>query len=146
VDTGEHLLRCLAYIDLNMVRAGVVTHPVQWEASGYKEIQNHLKSYAVIDRTALASLIALTDVHALAAAQSRWIDDGLRANADHRQPAWSESLAVAVGRESFVEIFRRRLGIGANCRQVREIDGKPSVFYLSRRSSTSTFPASKRAL
>ena len=22
VDTGEHLLRCLAYIDLNMVRAG----------------------------------------------------------------------------------------------------------------------------
>mgnify|MGYP002066177361 FL=1 len=27
VETGEHLIRCLAYIDLNMVRAGVVRHP-----------------------------------------------------------------------------------------------------------------------
>jgi putative transposase len=27
VETGEHLARCLVYIDLNMVRAGVVTHP-----------------------------------------------------------------------------------------------------------------------
>jgi putative transposase len=27
IETGEHLLRCLVYIDLNMVRAGVVNHP-----------------------------------------------------------------------------------------------------------------------
>ena len=120
VDTGEHLLRCLAYIDLNMVRAGAVTHPAQWDVSGYREIQNQPKRYAVIDRTALASLIALTDVHALAVAQSRWVDDALRTNANHREPAWSESLAV--GRESFVETFRRQLGIGANCREVRETD------------------------
>jgi putative transposase len=27
IDTDEYLVRCLTYIDLNMVRAGVVTHP-----------------------------------------------------------------------------------------------------------------------
>ncbi len=29
VESGVHLARCVAYIDLNMVRAGVVQHPAQ---------------------------------------------------------------------------------------------------------------------
>ena len=39
VKTGNHLIRCLAYIDLNRVSAGVVRHPVAWIHSGYHEIQ-----------------------------------------------------------------------------------------------------------
>ena len=39
VQTGDHLIRCLVYIDLNMVRAGAVSHPSRWQASGYLEIQ-----------------------------------------------------------------------------------------------------------
>jgi putative transposase len=39
VDTDEHLARCFTYIDLNMVRAGVVEHPRQWPEAGYREIQ-----------------------------------------------------------------------------------------------------------
>ena len=35
VETGEHLIRCLVYIDFNMVRAGVVEHPDEWRHSGY---------------------------------------------------------------------------------------------------------------
>ena len=27
VETGRHLIQCLVYIDLNMVRAGVIEHP-----------------------------------------------------------------------------------------------------------------------
>jgi len=38
-EADEHLHHCLVYIDLNMVRAGVVTHPVKWLHSGYHEIQ-----------------------------------------------------------------------------------------------------------
>jgi putative transposase len=30
IEADEHLRRCLVYIDLNMVRAGVVTHPSEW--------------------------------------------------------------------------------------------------------------------
>lgn len=43
VQSGEHLARCVAYIDLNMVRAGVVAHPSQWEVGGYHEIQRARK-------------------------------------------------------------------------------------------------------
>lgn len=30
VEDDDHLMRCLVYIDLNMVRAGVVKHPAEW--------------------------------------------------------------------------------------------------------------------
>jgi hypothetical protein len=39
IEAGEHLLRCLVYVDLNMVRSGVVSHPEQWLHGGYNEIQ-----------------------------------------------------------------------------------------------------------
>ena len=34
-DTDTYLARCMAYIDFNMVRAGVVGNPQEWPASGY---------------------------------------------------------------------------------------------------------------
>ncbi len=34
VETSEHLIRCLLYMDLNMVRAGVVSHPREWGETG----------------------------------------------------------------------------------------------------------------
>src|SRR5262245_27029141 len=34
VEADEHLHRCLVYIDLNMVRAGVVRHPTEWVHCG----------------------------------------------------------------------------------------------------------------
>jgi putative transposase len=33
VETGEHLVRCSLYIDTNMIRAGVVKHPLEWRDS-----------------------------------------------------------------------------------------------------------------
>jgi len=44
VKTGNHLIRCLAYIDLNMGRSGVVRHPGEWMYGGYHEIQNDMKN------------------------------------------------------------------------------------------------------
>ena len=35
IDSDEYLQRCLIYIDLNMVRAGVVNHPGQWKESEF---------------------------------------------------------------------------------------------------------------
>jgi len=40
VEPGEHFVRCLTYIDLNMVRNGVVRHPSAWGHGG-KTIQNY---------------------------------------------------------------------------------------------------------
>ena len=57
VETNEHLAKCLVYIDLNMVRAGVVKHPSEYRMSGFNEIQNPPKRYAVIDGTALRDFL-----------------------------------------------------------------------------------------
>ena len=38
VESGDHLARCMAYIDTNMVRAGVVSHPALWPFCGFNEI------------------------------------------------------------------------------------------------------------
>jgi hypothetical protein len=37
--------RCLIYMDLNIVRAGVVNHPEKWKESGFIEIQKPPKRY-----------------------------------------------------------------------------------------------------
>jgi putative transposase len=50
VETGEHLLKCLVYIDLNMVRAGIIDHPSQWVWCGYNEIQNPRRKNILIMR------------------------------------------------------------------------------------------------
>jgi len=34
VDSEMYLARCMIYIDLNMVRAGVASHPVDWPWCG----------------------------------------------------------------------------------------------------------------
>ena len=36
VDTDIHFLRCMLYIDLNMVRAGVVDFPGKWDHCGFR--------------------------------------------------------------------------------------------------------------
>ena len=49
VEGGDHLLQCLVYIDLNMVRAGVVRHPSEWPFGGYNEIQEPKRKKILIN-------------------------------------------------------------------------------------------------
>jgi hypothetical protein len=46
----------VSYIDLKMVRAGAVDHPLKWAHSGYQEIQESPKQYSVIDLQGLVTL------------------------------------------------------------------------------------------
>jgi hypothetical protein len=46
VQTGEHLARCLVYVDLNMVRAGVVEHPALWEIGVYQRSSSSVRATA----------------------------------------------------------------------------------------------------
>ena len=100
-----------------MVRAGVVQHPAQWPAGGYREIQQAPARYRIVDRAALVAVVGLEGPTRLAAAHAEWIDAALRAGAQRRVPQWSESLAVG-GRE-FVERIRTELGVRARQRQVQ---------------------------
>ena len=98
IEADEHLNRCLIYIDFNMVRAGVVSHPVDWAHSGYREIQEPPKRYAVIDLEGLAALCGFTDLRDF---HRQWVEQALENGCAPRDDRWSE--AIAVGRLAFVE-------------------------------------------
>ncbi len=49
VEAGKHLIQCLVYIDLNMVRAGEVQHPSKWPFGGFNEIHNPRQRYSLIE-------------------------------------------------------------------------------------------------
>jgi putative transposase len=120
VDAEDYLARCLVYIDLNMVRAGAVSHPAQWETGGYREIQSPPPRYRIIDQQALLRLFGLPDWQAFQVDHAEWVESALRADLDKRTAGWSSSLAV--GSPDFVEEVKARLGVRAIHRQV-EVDG-----------------------
>ena len=107
VDTDGYVARCMAYIDMNMVRAGAVKHPGAWDASGYREIQNPPLRYRVIDLPALMALLGADRLEALQATQAQWVDDALKAEQFMREGLWSESLAV--GSRGFVDRYQADL-------------------------------------
>lgn len=49
VEDGEYLWQCLCYIELNMVRCGVVEHPRDWAWVGYHEILGNRRLYRLVD-------------------------------------------------------------------------------------------------
>ena len=121
VETGAHLASCLAYIDLNMVRAGVVAHPQRWEVSGYREIQSPPQRYRVIDRDALSQLLGIGNPAALPRLHRQWVESAM-VNSRGREDVWSNSLAV--GGEAFVRRVHQELGARGVARDVIEIAGE----------------------
>lgn len=116
-----HLHRCLVYIDLNMVRAGVVKHPQTWLHSGYREIQHPPKRQALIELDELCKLCGFADVASFQHAYRRWVAEALASGAGGRTECWSEALMV--GRASFVEKVKRELGAKARYRQIDSGEG-----------------------
>jgi putative transposase len=45
---GQHLLNCLCSVDLNMVRAGVVSHPQEWRWCEYDELAGSRQRYRLV--------------------------------------------------------------------------------------------------
>jgi putative transposase len=114
IQTGEHLVRCLVYIDLNMVRAGVVSHPSHWQASGYREIQTPPMRKRIVDIEKLATLCEIYDVDNFRTIHRQWVENALEDNRLAREAQWSE--AVVVGSKAFVEETQRSMGLRAKAR------------------------------
>ena len=111
VEAGSHLVRCMVYIDLNMVRAGIVTHPSEWPFSGYNEIQNPRERYSLIDHESLMKLVGVGTMEALKESYRGWVGESLAVQGRKREPIWTES--IAVGSEGFVRQTKAGLGIKA---------------------------------
>ncbi|MCX7001743.1 MAG: transposase [bacterium] len=107
VDTGMHVLRCCSYIDLNMVRAGVVQEPGQWRWCGYEEIIAGRTRGRLIDRAALAETLLLDEAAGLARVYQERLAYLLDQQQTAREAQWTE--AVAVGDPEFVEKVQHML-------------------------------------
>jgi len=116
VQDDDHLIRCMAYIDLNMVRAGVVNHPSEWPFSGYNEILTPPRKYSLIDRRRLLSLLGFDDSDKFSKVYQGWVEDILRTRGHSREAKWTQS--IAVGSKSFVEGIKDKLGFRAVGRKV----------------------------
>ena len=121
VEHNEHLHRCVAYIDLNMVRAGAVGHPAEWAYGGYREIQNPRARYRLIDLGDLSVACGFTRVSDFQDAHRKWIAGALALGTLERDERWSET--IAVGSEAFVAHVKNVLGAAASARAVVTMDG-----------------------
>lgn len=116
IQDGHHLWRCLKYIDLNMVRAGVVEHPSEWEWTGYKELVGERRRNRLIDQDMLCRALGLEGQEGLELVRKQHrdsISEALAQRELRRQGIWTES--VAVGERKWVEDIggriRNRMGV-----------------------------------
>ena len=123
VDTDEHLARCLTYIDMNMVRAGVVNHPRDWPASGFHEIQTPFQRCRIVDHQALLYLLEISSLSELQQRHLLWIDDAIQRDDAQYNAMWSNS--IAVGNEAFVKAVKSQPTLKA---KYRDIDTKEDAF------------------
>lgn len=132
IESDEHLIQCLVYIDLNMVRAGVVQHPEDWNHGGYQEIQSPPARYAIIDIAELMQLTRARHQQHLQEMHHNWIDAGIDKKTSKREALWTES--VAVGKQEYIESVQSELGVIAKGRHCIESGDKyllkePAVSY-----------------
>ncbi len=121
VESGDHLLNCLVYIDLNMVRAGVVDHPAEWSFGGYKEIQSPRRKCVLIDYEKLAALSGNQTYDSFRKSHKELVEESLARGDNVRRSHWTRS--IAVGTEQFVERIKAGLGTKALAKRIREVGG-----------------------
>ncbi|MFC1589769.1 transposase, partial [Pseudomonadota bacterium] len=126
VDSDKYLARCMVYIDLNMVRAGAVSHPDDWPYCGYCEIQSPPQRYAVIDRKALSELLGAKSFEQCQLILKEWVDDELKSTQLRRDLAWSQNLAV--GHKDYVENIKTALGIAG---RYKSVEGENDAYTLN---------------
>ena len=132
VQADSHPVQCMIYIDLNMVRAGVVGHPSEWVFCGYNEIQKPPQRYSIIDRKRFMELVGIGTVDELSRSYKGWVNEILRSGESARESKWTES--VAVGNIEFIGKVREELGIRAAGRNIIKSGDsyalkEPGVFY-----------------
>jgi len=101
VEDGEYLWQCLCYIELNMVRCGVVEHPRDWAWVGYHEIMGSRRRYRLVDVERLCWRLRADNVEELRKNLIASLTERIARDEMKREPCWTASLAV--GSLGFVE-------------------------------------------
>jgi len=100
IDNQRYLWDCMKYIDLNMVRAGAVTHPSEWEWCGYRELVGDRKRYRLLDQTEMLKRYGNPSLEQFRENYCHVISQAIEKRQLDREAIWTES--IAIGSESFV--------------------------------------------
>ena len=133
IDTGSYLAQCIVYIDLNMVRAGVVQEPHQWQWCGYNEIQFPPERYKIIDSNTLMKLFNVKNFNEYQILHRSWINNKLQEINLQREASWSSCLAI--GGENYINKINNQLNI--DCRYKKIIKDN-EIFKLEEQTSAYT--------
>src|ERR1043165_6769251 len=79
VESGKHLWRCLIYIEMNMVRAGVVSHPMDWPWCSYSDLRNGRQRHRVLDTEALVRAVGAESLSSFLQHQDRAVTEAILA-------------------------------------------------------------------
>lgn len=120
IASDDHLIRCMTYINLNMVRAGVVKHPIDWEESGFYEIAYPKRRYSIIDFDSLMEYCNIHSIEELQKHQEQHIQDAIEKKCLSRESKWTEALAI--GNPIFLEKIRNELNINSKSRNIMKSD------------------------
>ncbi|MFO1475539.1 MAG: transposase [Verrucomicrobiota bacterium] len=101
VEDGVYLWRCMVYIELNMVRCGMVKHPSEWRWNGHGEITGKRKRYRLLDLERLSWRLRTDNLTELRQNLEWSLADQIARDQLKREPCWTEALAV--GSRRFVE-------------------------------------------
>jgi len=101
VEDGQHLLSCIRYVSMNMVRAGVVSDPSQWKWCGHDELTGQRSRYRILDIERLLESLRIDSADDLYRIYASGINEQLEKRDLKRRAEWTESLAV--GNKAFVE-------------------------------------------
>jgi putative transposase len=132
IENGIHLINCLIYIDLNMVRAGVVKHPIQWAHGGFYEMERAPHRKDLVDYGRLLKYLEIRTIAELRVLRRRWITEKMTAKEMARESHWTES--VAVGSREFLNEMKERQGIRTWRRAIEPIDA--DSYQLKERRGT----------
>jgi putative transposase len=143
VAKADYLAQCMDYIDLNMVRAGVVSHPEEWPFCGYFELMSLKTRFRLLDHKNLTAVLALSTTKEVLASRKRAIESVLQTEKIQKNKKWTES--IAIGSEHFVETVRDHLGQRARSRNIHH-DEKTYQLRESVNSYSSVFDGKKTAV
>lgn len=121
METGEHFRQCLRYVDLNMVRAGVLSHPEEWPNCEYAEIQPPKVRWRIIDEEQLINLAHVPNRAMLQQLCWEQVKGAFERKLVGRQSRWTES--IAFGSSEYIEALQKQLGVRAKGRERLAAEG-----------------------
>ena len=125
VESARYLWECLCYIELNMNRCGVVTHPKEWRWVGYHEIMGSRTRYRLIDLDRLCWRLRTDSVEEVRKNLAASLADRIARDQMKREAIWTESLAV--GSKGFVQQIQP---IILSRRQTEVVEKVPDLWTL----------------